>query len=298
VTEPAHHGAADGLTVIIVSYGSPALLTEALAALEGAYPTIVVDNSSSPAAKTVTEEAGARYVDPGANLGYTRAVNLGLTLRSSAEDDVLLLNPDASISPPAVERLRAVLRSGSQVACVAPAQRTPESNQLSPTWWPWHTPGGAWVEAVGLRRLRSTNGFMGGAILLISAAALAQVGPLDERYFMYSDDEDWQRRAVKKGWRLTYCSDVTALHRVGRTDDDLEQLQQRLHSAIERYIRKWYGSGGWAVYRWATVLGYGIRVVVNRGHRRRTFARLARLYLAGPDNAARRSGAVPTVSGP
>jgi GT2 family glycosyltransferase len=296
VTSDEASGPSQNLNVIVVAYGSPALLHDALEPLRGAYPIIVVDNSSSPEVKDVAQAAEARYVDPEQNLGFARAVNVALGLRQPPDADVLLLNPDAQISAPDVGRMLRVLHAQRDVAGVAPAQHAAGSARPNPVWWPWHTPLGAWMEAIGLRRLRSTEGFVGGAILLVDGAALADVGLFDERYFMYSEEEDWQRRARQRGWRLSYCANVEALHRGGGTESNVGRLQLRVHVAIERYIRKWYGAAGWTIFRAGTIFGCALRVIVYRGHRRRTMAGLMRMYLEGPDKAGRRTGAIPATS--
>ena len=283
------------LDVIVVAYGSPDALAGALTSLGGAFPVLVVDNSSSPEIAAVAEAAGAQYVDPGANLGFGAAVNVALDYLDDPSRDVLLLNPDARIAPAELQRLHAELLSHPDVACVAPAQHVPGTSVPTRARWPWHTPGGAWAEAVGLtrRRLQSSRYFLGGAVLLLRKKALAEVGGFDERFFLYNEDEDWQRRAQERGWRVRFCPHVVAQHAAGGTETDAARLQLRLHAAIERYVRKWYGPWGWALYRSATLFGSSLRVVAHHGQRRRAAARLARLYVTGPDRAARSAGAVP-----
>jgi GT2 family glycosyltransferase len=285
-----------GLDVVIVAYGPPDSLARALATLGDAYPVLVVDNASSPATAAVVTAAGAQYVDPGANLGFAAAVNVALRHLGGRAGDVLLLNPDARIEAPALAQLHEVLLSHRDLACVAPSQHVPGSPVASRARWPWHTPAGAWADAIGLtrRRLRSDRYFLGGAVLLLRRSSLDQIGGFDERFFLYSEDEDWQRRALRRGWQVRFCPEVSAEHAAGGTETDATRHQLRLHAAIERYVRKWYGSGGWALYRAGTLVGLVLRLAVYRGARRRTSAALARLYLLGPDRAARRAGAVPS----
>jgi GT2 family glycosyltransferase len=283
------------LDVIVVAYGAPDALAGALAFLGGGFPVLVVDNSSAPEIAAVAGAAGAQYVDPGANLGFGAAVNVALDHLDDPGRDVLLLNPDARIDPAELQRLHAELLSHPDLACVAPAQHVPGSAAPSRARWPWHTPGGAWAEAFGLsrRRLRSSRYFLGGAVLLLRKKALADVGGFDERFFLYSEDEDWQRRARDRGWRVRFCPDIVAQHAAGGSETNAPRLQLRLHAAIERYIRKWYGPWGWALYRSATIFGLSLRVVARHGERRRAAARLAHLYVTGPDRTARRARAIP-----
>jgi len=287
------------LDVIVVAYGPVAGVAEALETLGPGPSVVVVDNASSSATRAVVSASGARYVDPGRNLGFAAAVNLAMTRLAHTDADVLLLNPDARITSGELERLHAELHSRPDVACVAPRQHLPGSEAPSRAHWPWHTPMGAWAEAIGLsrRRLDSERYFLGGAVLLLRRSALADVGLFDERFFLYGEDEDWQRRAVDRGWRIRLCPEVTAVHGSGGTESDPARLQLRLHASLERYVRKWFGSGGWAFYRAGTLFGLVPRALVRSGRRGQTARRLTRLYVAGPDRTARRAGAVPGPGG-
>ena len=285
--------------VIVVAYGPVAAVAEALEALGPGVSVVVVDNASSPATRDAVTGAGARYVDPGRNLGFAAAVNLAMTRLSDTDADVLLLNPDARITSGELERLHAELRARPDVACVAPLQHHPASGAPSRAHWPWHTPWGAWAEAIGLsrRRLNSERYFLGGAVLLLRRSALTEVGLFDERFFLYGEDEDWQRRALDRGWHVRLCPEVTAVHGSGGTESDPARLQLRLHASLERYVRKWFGSTGWAVYRAGTLFGLVPRALVRRGRPAQTARRLTRLYVRGPDRSARRAGAVPGRGG-
>ncbi len=283
------------LTVVVVAYGSPAMLAEALHPLDDTYPVIVVDNASSAVTRELAAESGATYIDPGGNLGFAAAVNRGVARIAHASGDVLLLNPDARIAPHEIGRLHELLHGAPDLAAVAPSLHADVSGRPARARWPWHTPAGAWAEAIGCsrRRLRSSSYFLGGAVLLLRREALADVGALDERFFLYSEDEDWQKRACARGWRVRYCPEVIAVHSAGGSEPDPVRLQLRLHAGIERYVRKWYGSRGWVLYRAGTIFGYSARGLTRRGSRRAAALRLARLYLAGPDRTALRAGAVP-----
>ena len=307
MTTPRAHGSpassdaplrgAGSLAVVVVAYGPTAPLAGALGALDGRYPVIVVDNGSSAETAALCARSGVRYVDGGGNLGFTAGVNVALDALDAlggGRGDVLLLNPDARIRPDAVERLRTLLHADGRVGCAGPALYTPGTSAPSRSRWPWHTPVGAWAEALGMarRRLDTSRYFLGGAVLLLRRDALDEVGRFDERFFLYGEDEDWQRRARALGWRPLYCPEVTAEHGGGGTEDDPRRLRLRLHASTERFVRKWYGPAGWACYRAAWVVGFSLRSLTGRGGRRRA-ARLARLYAAGPDRVARRAGVLP-----
>jgi GT2 family glycosyltransferase len=282
--------------VVVVAYGDPGALATCLEALAGAYPVVVVDNSSTPATREVAARAGATYLDPGENLGFSRAVNLGLRQLPLSGVDVLLLNPDAVIGPDGIEALRGALHGAPQVACVAPAQHRPGSDNPAPVCWPFPTPLGAWTEAVGLGRFSRGWGYVIASVLLVRGSALVDVGGLDEGFFLYAEEADWERRATRRGWTAAYRPEISALHVGAATDSDAARREIRFHAGVETYVRKWHGTAGWHSYQAATVLTALRRAVVFTGARRRASLRLARLYLGGPVRTARQRAMIPERS--
>jgi GT2 family glycosyltransferase len=149
------------------------------------------------------------------------------------------------------------------------------------------------LEAFGLGRFRRPCDFLIGSVLLIRGASLIEIGGFDERFFMYAEETDWQYRAARQGWEVRFCPEVVAIHAGAGTDDNTWRRTLRFHAGTERYVRKWHGTLGWALFRAASVLGSTLRALFLVGPRRRDAAERARLYLSGPDKRARRAGAVP-----
>ncbi len=48
-----------------------------------------------------------------------------------------------------------------------------------------------------------------------SPKAIENVGPMDERFFIYWEDADWCKRMWVAGWKVIYCPMVTVVHYVG-----------------------------------------------------------------------------------
>ncbi len=270
-----------GLHALVVAYGGAGDLADCLAGLDGRWPVTVVDNSSSADCRSVARRAGATYVDPGENRGFAAGVNRGLEAIGRPWPDVLLLNPDAVVNGADVGALRDALRSQPRAAAASPALAGPDGTPQR-VCWPFPSPAGMWAEAVGLSRLRASTGFLVGAVLLLRAEALAEIGPFDERFFLYAEETDWQRRAVEAGWVVTYCRDLVATHRGAGTSADPRLREARFHCGTETYIRKWYGELGWQSYRAAALLSALLRsarpAAASRGQAR---ARAA-IYARGP----------------
>lgn len=282
-----------GLVIVVVAYGSPALTFECLSALEGAYPVVVVDNSSSPEISAIAGEVGARYIDPAANIGFAAAVNLALKEVSLSGTDVLLLNPDARIKPSSVHRLQEQLAACPQLACVSPELHGPTGVVEQSAPWSFPTPAGAWVDALGLGRLRRARDYVSGAAMLLRGEAVEQIGGFDERFFLYAEETDWQRRARTGGWSCDICNDAVAIHLGEATDSDSRRRLLRRHSGTERYIKKHHGTIGWASYRAARLTGAAARAVVRTGAKRRRALVDASIFWGGPERLALREGAVP-----
>jgi glycosyltransferase involved in cell wall biosynthesis/GT2 family glycosyltransferase len=282
------HGAATlpSVHAVIVAYGRPDLVASALGALgktgEGAPAAVVVDNSSSGAVREVAASAGASYLDPGRNLGFGAAVNLAVDKDVPAGADVLLLNPDAEIDASTVHALQARLHGEARLACVAPAQ-VDHNGRPQRVAWPFPSPALYWLEALGLGGLVRVRDFLVGSVLLVNGKALKEVGGFDESFFLYAEETDWQRRAREAGWGARLCADLHARHIGAATSaNDPAKREAFFAAGQERYIRKWYGPGGWALTRAAVVAGALARAAVLRGERRQEALGRAWRFAVGP----------------
>jgi GT2 family glycosyltransferase len=273
---------------VTVAYGAPAALDRCLAGLARATDVTVVDNSSSAEIHAVSSRHRAEYVDPGRNLGFAAGVNLALgPLLEGEPQDVLLLNSDARVSPDELDRLAEFLHDDrhTDVASVAPRMIDAEGREQRVAW-PFPSPTRMWMEALGAGRVRARRDFVIGAVLLLRWEALREVGPFDERFFLYGEETDWQRRAATHGWRAALCPGVVAVHEGAGSSADPGRRELLFHAAQETYIRKWHGRLGWWSYRTAACAGATARALLLRGERRAEAARRARVYARGPRRSA------------
>jgi GT2 family glycosyltransferase len=253
-----------------------------------AVATTVIDNSRTAGVCAIAVNRGAEYIDPGENLGFGAGVNLALRrLLDGPPLDVLLLNPDATIHARDLETLVEYLHSpgNERVAAVSPRLEIPGDGEQRAVW-PFPSPARAWAEAFGLGRLPARDKFAIGAVLLLKWEAILQVGLFDERFFLFAEEADWQRRALALGWRSELCDEAAASHIGAGTMDDPVRREALFYAAHEMYIRKWYGRGGWLAYRSAACLGAAGRAAVLRRERRAQAARRALIYLRGPQRSA------------
>lgn len=275
-----------GVEVVVVAYGRPDLLDAALRPVLD-LPVTVVDNSSSPEVAAVCERLGVRYLDPGRNGGFGAGVNHALARRLDPDADVLLLNPDAVVTPDDLRRLHAALLDDPHLASVAPSQVDEEGRPARVTW-PFPSPARVWLEAAGAGRLGrgdSRSGYVIGSVLLLRREALAQVGGFDEDFFLYAEETDWAYRAHRLGWRHREVPEARAIHAGAATSADAVRRDTHFHASQERYLRKHFGPLRWQLARGAVIVGAAGRGALLRGDRGRGARARAALYLTGPVHA-------------
>jgi GT2 family glycosyltransferase len=268
------------LEVIVVAYGASELLRSALEPV-ASLPVTVVDNSSLPEIAALCDELGVRYLDAGRNGGFAAGVNIALADRLRPDGDVLLLNPDARIEPEQIDQLQRALHEDPGLASVAPEQ-TDAAGHRSRVEWPFPSPLNSWFEALGLGRLQRGGTYVIGAVMLLRAEAVAQLGGLDERFFLYAEETDWAYRAHRLGWHHAVVPGIDALHEGAATSSDARVREAHFHASQERYFRKHFGSLGWQSARAAVWLGAVARAAMLPGERGRDARRRAALYRLGP----------------
>ena len=260
--------------VVIVAFGTVGLLERCLSALRGAFPVLIVDNSSDEGVRRLAERFGAEYEDPGRNLGFAGAVNIGI--ERTGNSDVLLLNPDAELTPESLAELVKFLRVRPKLAAVAPVQVT-NGSEARVTWL-FPSPHGAWMESLGLGRFQRGPRFLNGSVLLLRREAIDDVGAFDDDFFLYAEETDWQRRALDRGWEVAACPDAKAAHFSGGTSLKGRIQQIHFHASRQRYILKHHGRVGLLSFRVAVLSGKAVRSIVSSGSQRRDAASFLRFY--------------------
>jgi GT2 family glycosyltransferase len=206
------------IAVAVVNYGSHELLRRHLPAAS-ALPDariVVVDNFSTDAERAaVTALAAERdweLVTLPDNGGFARGVNASAArARELGACAVLLLNPDAQISPQAITELGDHLRRDPK-AVVTP--RIVDSSGVTVF-------DGSELDVRTGRLARHAGPH---AVPWLTAACLAihlelfdRLGGMDESYFLYWEDVDFSYRAAAAGAQLVVRADLVAVHDEGGT---------------------------------------------------------------------------------
>jgi GT2 family glycosyltransferase len=101
-----------------------------------------------------------------------------------------------------------------------------------------------------------------GALLFLRRAAIADVGMLDERFFMYWEESDWLARASALHWRLLFTPEVRGVH-AGRQSSAVEGTTHSLLflESSYRYVRKHFGLGSTVMLRLTWIAADSLRLL-------------------------------------
>jgi GT2 family glycosyltransferase len=260
---------APDLSVVIVNWNVCALLRRCLASVlkQSGHPAnkgtdleiIVVDNASTDGSVEMlrAEFPQVTLIANSANRGFTGGNNQGLEAAQGRY--VLLLNPDTQVLGDAFATLIGYLEAQPDVGLVGPQLLYPDGSvQSSRRRFPTLATlffESTWLESLAPPSLlehyhvrdQPDNAVLDvdwvvGAAMLARREAIQQVGGLDERFFMYSEELDWCRRIKAAGWRVVYHPRAQITHYEGKSS---EQAVPERHINFQRskirYTRKYHG---------------------------------------------------------
>lgn len=261
---------------------------------------IVVDNASNDGTPSMLREEFPRVHlrEAGGNLGFAAGNNLalrelGLVNGSQPErgsscplslpcpDMVLLLNPDTEPVGDALPRLVRSLAQHPDAAVVGPQLRYADGRiQSSRRRFPrrltffWEStllerlwPGNPWARDYRCAGPRDTDNvtwqrvdWLVGAALLVRGVAIARAGGFDERFFLYSEEVEWQYRLCGSGphqQSIIYDPAAVVIHHEGGSSGQVPAvLHRHFQRSKIRLAQMWYGPRIAALLRGFLLLCY------------------------------------------
>jgi GT2 family glycosyltransferase len=207
------------IDIIIPHYGPDYLLHRCIRSIEAStqaeYNLIVVDNNER-------------------NRGFAKACNEGIC--SGTGDYVMLLNNDTVVPHGWLSRLQAVLECDPQIAAVGPLS-------TAPTQWQWvhnvasllsvNLPANDFITS-DVVKFPSQLAFW---CVLIPRRVLNDVGLLDERFFMYCEDDDWCLCAHKAGYKLAL--DLATVVKHDHRKNYNAEVRRIHEGSFEKLQEKW-----------------------------------------------------------
>lgn len=176
---------------------------------------IVADNGSTDGSAELAEQAGARVLRLGRNLGFAAAVNRGVAAANS--DWIAILNNDVTLDPQwletlleSAERHGAHFATGKILRASNPQQIDATFDEVSLGACAWRCGTGRpdaplWNESRTIRIAPMTAA-------IFRSRLFQEIGPLDETFESYLEDADFGLRCAFAGRKGVYEPAAAARH--------------------------------------------------------------------------------------
>ena len=271
------------LSIIIVNWNTRDMLAGCLKSIfetvdDLEFEVIVVDNASSDGSTTMVRQRfpQVRLIANDRNVGFASANNQGV--RWSTGLHVLLLNPDTVSLSGALQTLVAFLQSHEDTGAIGPMILNSDGTLQSsvnpmPTLWRefWRLmrldqflPQSIYHEEEWGTAVAHKVEVIQGNCLLVRRKAFAQVGLLDEEYFMYTEEVDLCYRLLKAGWSLYWVPMANVVHYGGQSTRQVaREMFIELYRSKVLFFRKTRGMRGVLAYKTILILAALPRVLAG-----------------------------------
>jgi len=286
--------------VVIVNFDAGEFLKDAVQSVlrsRAVAHVCIVDNASSDTSLNLLplgQDDRLIIIRNETNLGFATACNIGLA-RATA-DYVLFLNPDCRVEEGAIERLIAALQSTDGAGLAGPLLLNSDGSEQTagrrkfpmPRTVLAHAFGATWFKRRVLGydaprseepqpKLPSEIEAISGACMMASRIAVADVGSLDEHYFLHCEDLDWCMRFHLRGWKILFVPEANVVHHKGISSRHRPlAAEYHKHKGMVRFYRKFLGGAHpqWllmlvALSVWTRFIGVATRRFLLRVSRRR-----------------------------
>jgi N-acetylglucosaminyl-diphospho-decaprenol L-rhamnosyltransferase len=259
------------LAVVIVNFNAgDHLLRSVSSALESAgeasLDVVIVDNASSDgsAERAARTFPSVRLVSNAFNRGFAAAANQGIA--ATAAPYVFLLNPDAEVSAGTLGGLVKLAEEHPRVGALGVLVRAPDGSiypsartvpglavGLGHAFLGLVKPDNRYSRAYTMadwdRRSERDVEWVSGAAMLLRRAALEEVGPFDEGYFMYVEDVDLCTRLRRRGWAVRFTPELEVAHEGGVSTARSRRMFFEHARSASRYFARHRSPGPLALLR-------------------------------------------------
>lgn len=228
---------APDLSILIVSYNCAGLLRDCLYSIprgsaQATNEIIVVDNASGDGTRAMLADEFPHVlcIANTVNVGFARANNQGLAVARGR--CILYLNPDTVVLDGAFDAMLVVVEQPG-VGLVGPhtynadrttTQYTVYNDHTLTTVFNCHIPLFKHLLPLPVSSLDTwlpagtcPVEVVRGSCMLARADLLRDIGGMDERYFMYSEDYELCRAVRSRGYTVMYCREASIVHIEGGT---------------------------------------------------------------------------------
>ncbi|PHS26818.1 MAG: glycosyl transferase family 2 [Methylophaga sp.] len=264
--------------IVIVNYKTADLTIECLRSLNNervlnCFRVIVVDNDSQDGSfqkiSLAIEAEGwvdwAKVQSSGFNGGFSFGNNFAIRQfikEKKAPEFIYLLNPDTVVMPYAIKSLVLFLLDHPKVGIVGSRLEDPDGTpqcssfrfhtllselESSLRFGPISRLLSRWRIAPKIEDDTIITDWVAGASMLIRSDVFADIGLMDEDYFLYFEETDFCLQAKRKGWECWYIPSSRVVHFVGQStgiisgNEDRPRRPSYWFEARQHYFLKNHG---------------------------------------------------------
>lgn len=240
-----------------------------------------VDNSIALLRTEIIANPGIFIIENHNNLGFSKANNVALPTTTGKY--ILFLNPDCIVNTGTLAHMLMVMeanpKAGMGGCLIRNDDGTVQATCVRSVPTPWNSLArilhlnkffpklkifhGLDLGKVALPTQITDVPAISGAFMLVRRAALEQIGPLDERYFLYGEDVDWMWRFKQAGWQILFVPEVEIMHTKGGCGrrSPFRVLWYK-HSAMVTFYRKFFRKRYPLILMWTVYIAIGIRFLI------------------------------------
>ena len=251
---------------IIVNYNAGAWLSRAvnsaLKCIPG--PVTVIDNASHDGSvqslRDLIKDARLKIIQNVNNMGFAAANNQVLVNLDT--DCVVLMNPDCELEASVWPSIRDAMLADQSIGLAGARILNADGSDQKTSKRDFPTPVQALLRLLGLGRLSHRDFDRGndsdkrnpgegeieyvdaisGAFMVARAAAIKEVGVLDEGYFMHCEDLDWCKRFWLSGYKVAWIGTARLVHAKGVSSSIRPaRVLWHLHRGMDRFFCKFEG---------------------------------------------------------
>jgi len=260
------------ISAVFVSYRSAALAERAIATFREEArragreaEAVVVVNSGDAAERDALVPHADRVLFPPRNLGFAGGLNAGIA--AARGGTLVLANPDLLFCEGSVAALvdaaeaggflaagPALWADGARSVLLPPAEEgrpeelarralAADAARADRVFRRDARRAAAQAERAAAGASAFVRG-LSGAVVAVNRATLGAVGPFDEGYPLYYEENDWQRRLLLRGGRLVYVGGAHVVHLFAQSTRTESRVAGWFAESERRYYAKHFGEAG------------------------------------------------------
>ena len=201
------------ITVVIATFRSEEKIKNCLNSIDKQTKVLVIENSNNLSFKENLEKefSNVECILTGANIGYGSANNIGL--KKVTTKYALILNPDATLHPSALENFIKATEKIYDFAVMAPYIQE-EKDKFDKNY----------LKNISPVQVDNVKGFA----MFLNISEFKEVGFFDENFFFYFEEIDLCKRLVNSGKRIYLIPEIKIDHGGGISHDQAINVEMEL----------------------------------------------------------------------